>query len=317
MCKVHRILRKDQWPTHHRAGLELALRAKRPHNRQRLRFKWADDTVRGVSASYGRWLFWLSEQRLLDATVAPEVLVTPAWVECYILHLEACGNKPPTIRHRISGLERMMAALAPDFDRSWLSELKARYPKTGSHRDKRARIQFADQLIRFAEARCAEADRVAAYNLYRGATICRTALKIIMLSYCPMRLKNLASLRVGCEGAEVVFRDGRWQFDIPAIATKKGNEYNPVLPDRVVKMLEHYLERHRPVLAGPNYAGHALWVTKGGRPQTQSSIRYYISTETKKAIWLRDVAAFVPRCGDDDSRQIYARALPDRIVVAW
>jgi hypothetical protein len=92
-----------------------------------------------------------------------------------------------------------------------------------------------------------------------------------------MRLKNFHLL---CYG-ETVKHDGeRWRLDIPAAATKKGNEYDPVLPDRLVELLDRF-QAHRERLGGRPYEGR-LWLFEGGEPQTARSINYHICTQTMK-----------------------------------
>ena len=173
--------------------------------------------ARGVTASYGRWLFWKRECGELTEDVAPEELATIEGIETYVAHLEACGNKQATIRHRLMGLERMLAAIAPKFDRTALKEIKGRYSKTGDRLAKRARIQDADVLVRFAEEVARTAEIYAGKDLFRAAVIYRDALQIMLLAYRPMRLKNFASLRIG---RELLLREGQWALDIPGSATK-------------------------------------------------------------------------------------------------
>ena len=234
--------------------------------------------VRGVTASYGRWLFWKRECGDLMEDVAPEELAAIEGVEAYVAHLGACGNKLATIRHRLMGLERMLAAVAPKFDRTALKEVMCRFPKTGDRRAKRARIQDADALVKFAEEVARTAEIYAGKDLVRAAVMYRDALQIMLLTYRPMRLKNFASLRIG---QELVLREEQWTLDIPGSATKSGNPYDPVVPTKVVRYLERYLTHYRQTLTRSRYTGDALWVSFLATPQAQNSIRHQVSRVTR------------------------------------
>jgi integrase/recombinase XerD len=279
MRKNSNVVKFDDWPAHHRIGLEQALAARRRHNKRRMRFKWGADMLRGVRASWGRWLFWARGQSWFDAEVPIEALLSPERVEAFVAHLIVCGNKPATIRHRMIGLERMMAALAPDTDRDWLNAIKWRFPKTGDRRAKRARIQFADDLIRFAAALANTAEELARIDPLAGARLFCVALQIMWLAYRPMRLKNFHQLRFK---EEVKCVEGVWQLDIPKLATKRGNAYDPVLPARLVGLLECFRKRHVIELGGSPDDG-PLWMFGGDKQETARMIYYYICKETKKA----------------------------------
>ena len=280
MPRLRNVVPIEEWPAQHRAGLEHALHALRRHNRRRKRFKWGPDMCRGVCTSYGRWLFWARQQPWYDLSLPVDSLLTPERVEAFVVHLEDCRNRPATLRHRMMGLERMMAAVAPDVDRDWLKEIKSRFAKTGDRRAKRARLQYTDVLIKFAAELAEQAEALAVVDDERGRTLLRTAAQIMMLAYRAMRLKNFRQLRLGIEVVEE--EDGRWKLDIPAEATKRGNEYDPYLPKRVVDLTLRYLALCSKPL-GQAYADHdALWLFTNGRQQSARSINYHITEQTKK-----------------------------------
>ena len=279
MPKKSNVVKVQNWPVHYRTGLERALESTRRHNRRRKRLKWGVDMLRGVCASWGRLLFWSREQAWYEATMPIELMLTPERVEAFVTDLIVCGNKPATIRHRIMGLERMLAALTPKCDRDWLNAIKYRFSKTGDRAEKRSRLQFTNVLIRFAASLAESADELAEIDPIQGAVLYRVALQIMWLSYQPMRLKNFQQLTLG---REVIPIEGRqWRSDIPASATKRGNAYDPVLPARLVKHLEHYRFLHLPKLGGDAEAG-PLWLTVKGQRQSARSIYYYVCRHTEK-----------------------------------
>jgi integrase/recombinase XerD len=272
------VVRVEDWPVHHRVGLEQALIARRRHNRRRLRFKWGADMRRGVRASWGRWLFWAQRQTWFDASVQIQVLMTPERVEQYVAHLISCGNATATIRHRVMGLEQMMAALAPQYDRDWLKAIKCQFPKTGDRAKKRRRIQFADDLIRFASALAETAEELAIVDPAKGLLLIRVALHIMWLAYRPMRLKNFRMLQID---VDLKCEAGEWKLDVPAGATKRGNAFDPVLPPRLVALLQRYLS-HRLATTGCAPNDGPLWLNADGTHQSDRMINYYIGKETKK-----------------------------------
>jgi hypothetical protein len=275
------VVRVEDWPVHHRVGLEQALIARRRHNRRRLSFKWGADMLRGVKGSWGRWLFWAKHQPWYDGSAPIHVLMTPPRVEKYVAHLITCGDAPATIRHRVMGLERMMAALAPEHDRDWLKAIKSHFPKTGDRAKKRARIQLADDLIRFASALAEPAEELAIVDPAKGLRLIRVAVHIMWLAYRPMRLKNFRMLQIG---VDLKCEAGEWKLDVPAGATKRGNAFDPVLPPRLVALLQRYLS-HRLATTRRAPDDGPLWLNADGTHQSDRLINYYICKVTKKE-WL-------------------------------
>jgi hypothetical protein len=278
MARVKNIIPVEQWPVPHRTGLELALKARRRRNRRRMRFNWREVTKAGFCKSWGRYLYWARGQDWYDAAMPISALLSVEHVADFVLHLLEVGNRPATVRHRLVGLERMLAALDPTMDRGWLKAMTADFKKTGDRRAKRIRIQLTDELIKFAARLADAADEIADENPIASARLFQTAVQIMLLSYRPMRLKNLHQLSYGKEVR--LNADNRWQLDLPPSATKAGNAYDPELPERVVALLDRF-QAHRVVLGGIPYVGR-LWLFGDGKPQTARSINYHICTQTKK-----------------------------------
>jgi len=265
--------------------------------------------VRGVTASYGRWLFWNRECGQLTDNVKPESLAVIERVQAFVSHLQASGNKPATIRHRLMGLERMLAVIAPRFDRTALKSIKSEFSKSGDRRAKRARIQDADVLVKFAEVLASDAEADASRDLVRSAVRYRDALQIMLLAYRPMRLKNFASLRIG---HELVCQEGQWTLDIPKSATKRGNAYDPIVPTRVVKYLDRYVTYYRKELAKSQYTGDAFWVSFVATPQAENSIRHQVSRLTS----FRFGQSMTPHLFRDAAATTIATQIPETIRMA-
>jgi integrase/recombinase XerD len=278
MARIRNIVPVNQWPVPHRTGLELALKARRRRNRRRMCFNWREVTKNGFCKSWGRYLFWARAQEWYADAMPLCELVCAVHVADFVLQLLEVGNRPATVRHRLVGLERMMAALEPSADRGWLKAMTCDFKKTGDRRAKRIRIQLTDDLIRFAAWLADEADKLAVVNAEAGARLFQTAVQIMLLAYRPMRLKNLHELAYGPQFYRKA--DNMWQLDLPPSATKAGNPYDPVLPERVSILLDRF-QAHRVVLGGTPYAGR-LWLFGDGGPQTARSINYHICTQTKK-----------------------------------
>ncbi len=278
MPRVRNIIAFEQWPAPHRAGLEQALSSKRRYNTRRKRFNWKEVTKKGFCKSWGRLLFWARQQLWFEENMPISSLVTREHVEMFVQHLLETGSKPATVRHRLVGLERLSAALDPTSDRSWLKSMMADFKKTGDRRAKRVRIQLTDDLIRFAAWLADEADKVAAVDPVAGAILFQTSVQIMLLSYRPMRLKNLHQLTFDQE--VICIDEDQWQLDLPPSATKRGTPYDPLLAQRVVALL-HRLQVHRRVLGGAAYNG-PLWLFANGSPQSARSINYHICAQTKK-----------------------------------
>ena len=284
---------------------------------------WSARTRDKFERDYGRWLAWLRDQGLLDAAQPPAARVTRDRVAAYLRDLERTCS-PHTLTGRVQGLRDALRVLAPDGDWAWLTGAKnALRRRAEPIHDKRARLRSPNELIGLGQDLMAQADSALDWSAQRRAVHFRDGLAIALLACRPVRMRNLASMRIGKH--LVNQRDRYWIVFRPE-ETKAGQPFEAPFPDDLVPALARYLDHHRPVLLmGENRAEpaslDALWVSEVATQLEQGAMGRRIIKHTKRAFgasvpphWFRDavateIAIHNPRFVDD-ARHMLGHATP-------
>ncbi|MGO8918032.1 MAG: tyrosine-type recombinase/integrase [Stellaceae bacterium] len=241
---------------------------------------WASATQRKTARGYGRFLFWLRERGELDETVDPASRVTPELALAYLQELQR-RNAGHTIQNRIQELGDAMRALAPDRDWRWILRAAGRLrADTVPARDKRSRLRPIQELAAAGFGLMAEAETAEGLSDLGRAVAYRDGLLVAFLSFHPMRLRDLASLRLG----DHLFDHGG-QLLLKLASTKNGRIYEAVIATALAQPLRRYLRHYWPVLSrarGRWHApvGSALWISKDGSPCSDITLRNIIQKRT-------------------------------------
>lgn len=227
---------------------------------------------------YGRWLGYLAGIDALVRDVSPEVRVTPEAVTSYLASLQA-RIAPRTVTSAMVGLKVMMKVMAPHKNWQWLADVCNRLNRTTQpSKDKRSRMRSTGEIVEGALSGLDKLDGTAlTRRLHRVAY--RDHLMLALMSLRPLRLRNFAGLRIGCDFVRVA---GRWQIDIPGPDTKTGQPLLFDVPQVLLPYVATYLERVRPTfIAKILTATDFLWLGFEGRPLTAHSVylRFIFLTE--------------------------------------
>lgn len=222
---------------------------------------WRPATRKTNHQHYARWLGWLAREGLLAPARAPPDRSDPETVHRYAQHLvEAVA--PRTAASALIGLKVVMKAMAPERDWRWLMDLTNRLNTWAKPSvDRRTLQRPIDEIHRAA---LDELDRLAPTDLThrRGRILYRDAMILLMLSACPMRLRNLAGLRIGHQ----IRREAeRWVIHLAETETKGHNRLAYLLPRQIEPYMARYLDMVRPAY-GPAEDCDAFWLALGGRP---------------------------------------------------
>ena len=175
------------------------------------------NTLRRHHASYGRFLAFLADQDLLDPDLPAGDRATPAAVAAYVADLQA-RNASGTVLVRLQSLAVVLRWLTPEQERPWLKRILARLVAQAQPvRDKRSRLQRADDLVRLGFKLIAQAEAGAGLRPRGRARLYRDGLMIACLAYRPLRLANFIGLELG---RHLQRRGSGWWLEIPAAETK-------------------------------------------------------------------------------------------------
>lgn len=272
-------IRPEQWSDDERARLA---RAQSPGRRRRDKPGLLHQSplhARNFISSYSCSLGWLSDNGLLDWSLAPATRWTAPILERYVQHLKT-NYADATVVHRLRYLERAIATLDPEADRQLIKDELFFLGSPGRNRAKDGDLPYTHELLQLGHDIMDKADDDPQQGKWHSAAQFRTGLQCALMALVSWRISELAALAIGEEAPIAVYRrsDGTWRMRISkqAAAGKKKARDAP-FPRTLVVRLERYLSWHRRRLCtdpsgSVRYTGTALWVSRRYRPQHAGSI---------------------------------------------
>jgi integrase/recombinase XerD len=253
---------------------------------------WSEGSRYKTAGGYNFWLSWLAAENLLDPDLGPADRVTRERAAAYIAELQA-ERAPYTVLCRIQELCDALRVMAPETNWDWLAQVyRTLRAQVRPVRDKVSRLKPIDELAALGERLMEEAETAPEWSARRRAVLFRDGLIIALLAYRPVRLKNLAMMRMGRHLTKV---SGCWQILFAADETKSRVPYEAMVPSVLTPRLERYLDVHRPVLmrgeradgradAPPiNARLDAVWVSEVGTQIEASALGRRIVDRTRDA----------------------------------
>lgn len=243
---------------------------------------WKESTLRGVQASYGRWLAWLAETNAPELARAPGDRLRPIIVQDYFEELRPrlTNVSISTALIHIVAVTRIISA---GYDGKWLRPIVARLRRNQpSTRGKLERIVPIQHLFRLgfdlmANARTFDQDRP-----HRGMLEYRDGLAVALLAARPLRLANFLALKTG---ESLRLRGKKLWICFEASETKNGRTLEFPFPPEIRQQYEQYLKVIRPYLAlgngkrGDRTEGR-FWVSEVGRPLSRNALYTIIMKRT-------------------------------------
>jgi integrase len=270
------------WPNADRGAWGAALRPGNVFDAGGSAARWSPATQRKTALGYGRFLFWLSERGELDVAEAPRARITCERAAAYLEELKRT-NRGHTIHNRIQELGNAMRALAPEGDWRWLLRAAGRLRANAVPvQQKRARLRPIGELVAEGFQLMERAERDNSLSALGRAALYRDGLLLAFLGLHPLRLRNLASLRVGCH---LIEQGDAFVLKLAAAETKGRQMYEAVVIPRLSLALKRYLGVHRLVLLNARgrwhgAAGDALWISRDGSTCSEQTFTNIILKRT-------------------------------------
>jgi hypothetical protein len=235
----------DGWPTGDRAAWEKGVQPAGLFESGGAGAAWSATSRFKTACGYNAWLSWLAASGLLDPNMRPADRVTRERVGTYIGELRA-NLAPYTILCRVQELHDALRTMAPEVDWGWIAQIyRGLRAQVRPARDKFSRLKPIDELAALGERLMDEAESAPEWSARRRAVLFRDGLMIGLLAHRPVRLKNLAMMRLGLHLTKV---SECWHVHFAADETKSHVPYEAIVPSALARRLERYLETHRPVL---------------------------------------------------------------------
>ncbi len=274
-----------KWPAQDQAAWTAALQPGDVLDAGGLAAGWSPATRWMAENGYGRWLGWLDQNGLFDPSLPPETRITKERVAAYTSELSAT-MAPFSVQTRIRQLGSALRAMVPQGDWAWILRAADRLRASAVPvRDKRSRLQSPDRLAELGQQIMAEAETATVAREVWRAGDYRDGLIIALLAHRPIRACNITMIECGRHLRQ---HNGGWWLAFAAIETKNHQPLEIPFPGELVANLQHYLDRHRPVLldVGQRHGRpptEALWISAVGRATSYANISLQVRRRTEAA----------------------------------
>jgi hypothetical protein len=189
-------LHQEAWRQANREGDILTGRGPAAH--------WKTKSRHSIQKAYGNYLRFLRDQGHLQKELPVDQLLAEVMLRDYIAALRQ-RTSPVTVVTQVALLSSAIAALAPEADRSLLKlAINRLKPIARRVRNKDGRLVSPVVLLQLGQTLMTNWQARRAHDPRLNAMDYRDGLMIAFLALCPVRLENLAQMRIGRQ------LSGRW-----------------------------------------------------------------------------------------------------------
>ena len=264
----------------------------------------AEKTLHGRLMAWRRFLGFLTLHHPEILALAAERRLTRDVARLYAKHI-AQTNTPYSTGCQVDALYAAARTMLPNFDWTWLREMKARL-FAAAPRTAKGPVITSVQLIDLGMELMGEAELKEPVSL-ADAVKYRDGLIIALFGHVPLRHGNMAALEIGRD----VLKEGEgWSIVIPPEDNKTGVHIEFELPQILREHFSIYLSRIRPRMLRRH--SQALWVSPKGGPLSYSALGPVMTRHTTERLGIR----VSPHDARDAAATTWALAAPDQIGVA-
>ena len=272
---------------------------------------WKPKTRRTVRKAYGNWLRYLERTGQLKDVAGVGGRLTTENLKGYIAALRTRVSARTAVT-QLRSLSQAVLALDPDADREILKLVISRLERIApTSRLKSESLKSPTELVALGEHLMSTWRRRSAHDPRLNAMDYRDGLMIAFLARCPIRLENLAQMRVS---QHLTREAGGWRvtFEPEEMKGKRALAFD--FPEELSQALDTYLRTIHPMLYDGPQAGAPLWPSlhKKKRQMTAHGI-YTRITQITSAHFGRPVT---PHMFRDAAATFIAEMTPERALMA-
>jgi integrase len=239
---------------------------------------WRAPTREKVRKGYGRWLsFLITENRMRNEDL-PAERINRDNVAAYVTALEE-QVAPWTVWSYTLSLFIVAKAFEPDGDWDWLYKIVAKLKvRRKATRDKISRMRPPHEIANWAYQRLdalnggEDRDKTAVLQY-------RDTLFVAILINCPLRLRNLAMIRLG---VHLQWTGEAYRLDFDPSEVKTDRYLSLHLPAVLTPYINTWIEEWRPILLN-DLNIDALWIGVRGDPMHEAGIYWRVRRATEAA----------------------------------
>jgi integrase len=216
-----------------------------------------DRARKSCERAYGYFLDHCRHTGVLDQGAGAGAHVTRERVDSFLHELTARVNS--VTRWSYVSKMRRVAEILSRQDFGWLKEIEAELRHQAIPRPKHHKTVDSRRLLAVGLDLVARGENSVELTRHRRSRLIRDGLMILLLSFVPIRLGNLHSLRIGRQLRRI---DGTWWILLEGNETKSGRPDERPLPDVLTLIIDRWVEVWRKTFRDPQ---DFLWPsTKGG-----------------------------------------------------
>jgi integrase len=255
-------LKPDQWPPSDLALWQAAQMADDPLDVPGLAAGWRPDTLSNVERAWGMYLAWLAATGRLEPQARPVDRIRHSGFAAF-LDAYAEGHAESSLAAMMRAIYDFVRACCPDADVAWLRRKAGKAQRRAKHvKPPAQRRRPATELAEIGETLMARGVEMLPTLPATGAITFRNGLIFALEVTVPLRVKNLAALRVGY----TLLRDETsWRVSFPTGAMKNHRPFEAWYPERLTETIDYYLADIRPRLPTPPTNTDEGWMWPGRR----------------------------------------------------
>jgi len=258
----------SRWPKSDRWALERARAEGDAFELPGPAASWAPGTCRGRVQAYGRVLNFFERKNLLLANEGPAERLVPRRLALYLEEARQLLS-PRSVDQTLQELRRILHAMVPDKDWSWIT----RHPGRPSRREVRASKKPPKTFDPLAL--CCKAldlmDHISAGPLSSERLIWYRSALIVAFQYVfTLRSRNIAKMVLG---RNLIVEDGEIHLIFTVRETKNYLPIRSTIPDFLKPYLLTYLQEHRAALLAGRVSD-VVWVNERHRALRYGAIAH-------------------------------------------
>jgi integrase len=172
----------------------------------------------------------------------------------------------------------MARILAPGQEFSWLGEIEADLRYKAKPRPKYHRIVSSERLVKLGLDLIRRGETNEHLTLLARARFVRDGLMVALLALCPIRLGNLAALRLG---RQLRLVGDTWWITLEATETKSKRPDERPVPAILTQAIHLWVEQWRPVF---HPSDEAFWPSVKGGALAYTYVGHVITEVTRREL---------------------------------
>ena len=230
-----------------------------------------------LARRFGQFLNFLERTNRLQLDTSALLQIQPNIVNEYITELSNRVSSV-TVHGSIHKLRRAAEVLDPALNIDWLREIVLDLKEQARPAPKFHRLLSSNRIFDAGIKLMMKAGTETTRTKLQRARMARDGLLIAFLAICPIRLKNLASLRIG----QHLVRDGNgWTLVLSNNETKSGRDDQRLIPPMLARWIDLFVEKYKPMFP---QSGDVIWPSQYGGGMSYAGIQALVTTTTQKEL---------------------------------